>query len=193
MTPNHSPHAPGPQIRGMLTVILSAIACAFLIVFLLVRYYGPTGQYTIEQVLLQPDLLPQLSYQERDPTTGKMSQYTYDHMEYTYFDSASSQWKKQDVSTDRYKEFVRLVAGDRSLLDPQESVLVSFSQKRAAVLTVWVKNNLSTALKTFQEIAFVPDVDLFRVELRQQDNVQPWAYFEHTGIYEDTKRLFDTL
>ena len=191
MTPTHSAHNPGPQIGAMLIVILSAVACAFLIVFTLVKFYGPTGQYVAEQVLLQPELLSKLTFQEQDPAKGKISQYSYDHIEYTYFDTLGLEWKKRKVTAEHYKQLVKLLSGDSSLLDPREEILASFGQKRSATLTIWVKNQLTGTLKRFQEIGFVPEVGLYRVELRQQDNVQPWAYFRHSHIYEDTQRLFE--
>ncbi len=175
----------------MLGVIFSAILCGFLIVFLLIRYYGPTGQYAIEQVLLQPNLIRQLSFQEKDATTGKMGQYVYDHIEYTYYDPARSNWKKLNVTPERYELFVKAVSGDRSAIKPTDEIIDSFTRSRSAILTIWVKNTASAALKTFQEIAFAPQTGLYRVELRQQEDTQPWAYFEHSQIYEEVQQLFE--
>jgi hypothetical protein len=87
-----------------------------------------------------------------------------------------------------------LVANDKSLLQPDDSILHLFNSPHASTLTLKVRaageDSSKGAEMPFYEIVFAPSGDYYRIQLRQSGPGQGWAYFYHPGIYQKALDFF---
>lgn len=72
--------SPAKQIRNLLIVVGAGVFGAFLLAYVMVVYYGPSGRYQTKNVLLEPGIIEGLTFQDLNPDTGKFSQYSMDRV-----------------------------------------------------------------------------------------------------------------
>ncbi len=184
------------QIRNLLLVIFSGVGLALLVTLLMIFRWGPTGQYLTQDVLVSPDLMTNLAYNDSNPKTGGSSRFVFDRLEYEYYDLEKQLWQKVVVSQDQYAQFFKLVTGERSLLDIKPSLVYEFNQATPARLTLWVRTESVSSLATkkiFQEVHFSKEGNYFRVQLRQTTSGPTWVYFKRDNIYQEVLQIFTTV
>lgn len=180
--------SPQKQVRNLLLVIGSAVGLAIALALFSLHYYSPTGSYLAKNVLLSPENVKNMSFSEQNPKTGKMTHYTFDEIEFSFFDTAKKSWRKQSVHLQQYEDFYQTVAHLRSLSSVGPEIKDLFSTGHPSILSIKMKNEGSDASKPFIDVHF--SEDYFRVELREQSPTENWAYYFSPNIYQKALLLF---
>lgn len=180
------------QIRNFLSVIIGGTLSGLLIVAALIYIYGPTYTYKAENVLLSPEVLNKLWYNTSLPSTGEqMNRFSFQAVELLYFDRPSSRYITVEVPLERYGNFYKLVTGDVGTTESDE-LAEHFSETPAATLLIKASTNGGTSrtvTENFQQVHFSPDGDYYRVELKEEDKTDNWAYFTHKDIYNQAMKI----
>jgi len=178
------------QIKSLILVMTLSVVAAFGILGLFVWYYSPSSNYLVKYVLLSPDIMPEISYNDYNPKTGGKSRFVFDDLIYTYFEKVTNQWHTSAVSLEEYKNIYRQIANLSSLDGDTEQF---FGGPEQTILTIKVKTESNAAWqvvdKDFQTVQFSKD-DYFRVELHEQNPGKHWAYFYMPGIYAEVNKGF---
>lgn len=179
------------DVRNILTVLGSAVLCAVLLASIFLYYYGPSGRYLAGNTLLDPSIMDQINYQDQYLQTGKKVRFTFDRIEFSYFDSQNGQMHIFPISLDTYQDFYKQVASDKSLLEVTQNIQNLFPQSHSSLLTISMRAKEgpeSGATKVFQVVQFIPE-DYFRIQLHEKKEGE-WAYFYRSGLYQEIIRLF---
>ncbi|MDP1836305.1 MAG: hypothetical protein Q8K75_10330 [Chlamydiales bacterium] len=178
------------DIRNFLIVLGSGVGVACAIVALMVYIYSPTGRYWSQHAIISPAVLASGSFSETIEGTTKVQRYQFDKVDYTYFDKEQAKWLTVALSNEQYQKFWALIEKDWSI-PPNETLIQSFRDPKLSHLSIWVKPDPGTSpIKAIQEVFFVPNSDIYRVELRGTDLKDQWAYFVHSNIYQQVHELF---
>jgi hypothetical protein len=170
------------QIRNLLVVIGSAIVFACAAAAMMVRVYGPTGDYQLSNVLLSPETARTMAYR----------QLVFDHIEYAQRDQETKMWKPQSISLDQYQKFYSTVEKAQSQ-QFAAAAAAPFSHHTPSTLTLFVRpatEPVGSRVKVFQVVEFVPDD--FRVELHadKMDSTSKWVYFHYPEIGKLVSKTF---
>ncbi len=184
-----------PEIFKLLWVIFSGVFCAFALTVFMLHYYGPTGQYMAQNVLLSPEGVKNLAYQEIYSPGKKLIRFVFKEMEFSYFDAASFKDKAISIPLEKYQQMYDLVKQDQSLINPSADIESLFYSQSPAKLAIKVKPELShesqATTEVFQEIQWARESRYYRVQIREQNTEGGrWAYFEHADIYPLVIKLF---
>lgn len=178
------------QIRNLLAVFISGIACAFLLSVFLVYNYGPSGKYIVRNALISPDLVTILSYNDTNVHTGGMSRFVYNGLEFSYYDSKAKQQKIIQLDPDQYNKLYQSIISDSSILEAPSDVTALFSKDPAA-LAIKVRTESHAPwqdeTKDFQRVEFVND--FYRIKLHEEKSADQWVYFKHPGIYQEVLNI----
>jgi hypothetical protein len=176
------------QVRRLLAVLFLGVAAAAIIAYFFVSHYGPTGRYVAKNVLLSPDVLDYLKYNDRT------TQYVFHGIEFIYFDQDVKGFKRVKVDRERYEKFFQLIAGDLSIQPISQELKEDFRSPHLSSLILTVRSNVSSkelvVNKVFQEVHFLPQDSDYRVELHDENGSSNWAYFHHPHIYHQIFSLF---
>ena len=192
MSSNEPATPPRNQIRNLLVVMLSAIACALIISGLLLYKYGPSGGYLAQNTILSPDVTDSLWYTDSNQRTGGNSRFVFDAVEFSYFDNKTNQWQHLKVDQDHYRTFYQIVMHDKSISEITPQLLSLFDGTASLLVKVRTESNAGwqEEVKTLQRIEFAKDGDHYRVDLREQNSPNQWAYFAHPQIFNKSLQLF---
>lgn len=175
------------DIRSFIFVLFLGVLSAFLMAGVILYYYNPSGVYTVEQVLLSPDVMMRLS---GNKDGGFL---VFDGIEYAYYGDKDKDWKKLPISIEKYTEFYNLIRNNKSLIEITDATASEYEINKPASIYIRVRSDdkkiTMLSNKIFQEVQLLKNGD-FRVELRQIDNRNRWVYFHHTELYETTQHLF---
>lgn len=182
------------QIRNLLLVFFCAVGMAFLFSVFLIYNYGPSGRYLVRNVLLSPDLLTTLAYNDTNSKTGSSSRFVFDGIEYSFYDSKEKQMKYLQIDLELYRQFYNLVDGDKSILEIPHEILAAFTQEEMPSLVIKVRTESHAPwqdeTKEFQKVNFVAEGDHYRIKLHEERSAEMWVYFQHADIYHSTLKLF---
>lgn len=170
-------------------LLCSAVASALLVVLLLLYLYNPSGRYEGKNVLLSPQLVEQISFEDLNGKTGASSRFVFDNMELVFYDIAAQRWQSYPISLEKYATFFNAVQSDLSLADPDKKVENIFASQKVASLHIVAKTvsdeKWQKITKVIQEVEFAAADDLYRVDLRQEAlGGKGWAYFHRQNISE---------
>lgn len=174
------------QIRNLLLVVFSGIFLAASFSLLLLYKYNPSDHYEISNILLAPDMMEGLKFNDTNPKTGGQSRYVFDRIEF----------ENKKISQDQYQIFYQMIAANKSLDEVSEEVKNFFNRGRPAKLKIWMKTESNASWqyseKVFQELEFARQGDYYRVSLREtgNGNAYNYAYFFTLGIYKQVQELF---
>lgn len=166
------------EIRQLLYLLGSAVGFAVLFSIFMINFYGPTGQYTVKNILLSPEMTTKLNY--LDGVSG--GKFNFDRITFRYFDDENKQWKSQAVPLTVYRAIFDDLANHTSFVDVPQEIVSQFNAPNSATLTLYVKNDKTS--KIFQELVFVKDGDLFRISLVEDHPTGKWAYFLDRKVYD---------
>ncbi len=166
------------EIRQLLFLLGSSVVVALLFSIFMINFYGTTGQYTVKNILLSPEMTTKLNY--LDGTSG--GKFTFDRITLRYFDDNDNEWRSAEVSTKEYRSIFEELGNLTSIVEPTQEVVGVFNTPKPATLTIYVKNDKTS--KIFQEVVFVNEGDLFRVLLIEDQPKNQWAYFFHRKVYD---------
>lgn len=180
------------EIRNLLGVLIGSVLCALVFGGMLLHYYGPGGRYLAKNVLLSPHIAPGLSYTDRDLKTGVKGRFSFDSIDFSYYDNSTKKWLHIPVTPSNYDAFYALVSDEKSLSEVGENIKELFEKTPSSTLSLKVHSDSEThaPAKSFQDIHFVSEGDYYRVELREEGAQDTWAYFYHPGIYQEVLQLF---
>lgn len=181
------------EIRKFLTVIGGAVLCAALLVWGLVHYYGPSGNYQLNRVLLSPDVLENLSYRDSSPGAGAMGQFVFDKVEALHYDADTRQYVRTEVPLAKYRTLYAAITDDVSVPDLDGMIAGLFTQGQLTRVFLKVKpagaSHGNDGLgRVFQELQFSSDGDHYRVEIREDNPQQQWAYFQRSYILNTARQ-----
>jgi hypothetical protein len=176
------------EIFNLLSIIFSGMFCAFALTTYILYYHGPTGRYLIQKVLLSPEIVKNLTYQEINPQTGKLTRFVFKDIEFSYFDAETLKDKVILITLEKYKKMFDLLKQDESLLNPSVDIEDLFYSQLPAKVILKVKPELTNEFQgapwVFQEVQLARESPYYRVQLRGQSNPsEKWVYFEHPDIY----------
>lgn len=179
------------DIRNLLFVIGSAIVVALLGASFMLYYYGPTGSYFAQNVLLSPFYTSTFSFDDTNPKTGRLEKFVFDGIEFSYFDGNKKQEIRVPISHEAYEQFYNNVASERSIQDVADEVRIQFAHHAASLSFKVRPEHGSESSKVFLEVNFVREGDYYRVQLRDAiGTTGTWAYFYHPQVYKEAMQLF---
>jgi len=183
-----NPHPPSANtaIRNVLVILGSAVALAGLLVFCLVVYYSPTGSYKAGNVMLSPEVLGKMTYEQANPGTGQVQRFVYDAVDFTYYRANEGGAVTKGVRKERYTKVYKLLQSDSSVSTISRKMEEQFNGPRVAYLTLWVhpEGNVGPA-RALYRVYFPAMGNVYRVENLQDSAVEePWIYFLHDNVYE---------
>lgn len=180
------------DIQNILAVLGTAIVCACLLALVFIYYYGPTGNYLAGHTILDPAIIDQINYQEKNLRTGQKVHFIFDNAAFTYFDSQKGQMHKKIIPLENYQKFYTLVASEKSLLEVSDKIKDLFLKSHPTILTInmrTMEGSPHTTTKIFQIIQFVQE-DYFRVRLHDSQDQEEWAYFYRLNLFKEIMHLF---
>ncbi len=182
------------QIKNFLSVIIGGSLCGLLVVLGLLYTYGPTSTYLAKNVILSPEVLEKMWYNTSSASTqGQMARFSFKEIEFLHFDQDTSAWNSQELSIKTYGEFYQLVKGDKGSSENEE-LKTLFDQTPVATILIKASTNGGAAFRSidenFQQIEFSSDGQAYRVELKENDKAESWAYFPHDNIYNKIMKIF---
>lgn len=184
------------QIRNLLLALALGVVGALLFSALLLYKYNPTGQYEIKNILLSPDLMNGLNFNDKNSKTGGMSRFVFDKIVFEYPDLKTGKLEKVTITNDQYRAFYQMIYPEKSLLDVPDDVKNLFNKGALAKLKLEIRTESNASFqaleKVFQEVDFASEGNYFRVELRQSDspNEEKNGYFYNQDIYKKARQLF---
>lgn len=173
------------QIRNLLGVLTASVAAAGLISSWMLYHYNPSGIYYAQNVLIAPQLIGSLTYQDLDPKGGKKGKVVFDQIEYAYPEGDKEQ--KYPVPQNLYETFYDEISPEPSLNPVPDDALAAFHKGKPSKLILKIQNNGKS--ENFQEVHFAQEGDYYRVQLREGDG-DGWVYYHHPGISDKVARLF---
>lgn len=181
------------DIKNIITVLITAIFCAGLLSIVFIYYYGPSGRYVAGQAILDPSVIEQINAQDIHSKKGGDVRFTFDRIEFSYYDPAHSQPQIKSVTPENYKKFYALVNSEKSLEEVPPNIEALFKQSRPIALTIFMHtiepSKNGTVPQVFQVIQFIQE-DYFRVQLRDVKDQGEWAYFFYPQLYLEVMELF---
>lgn len=181
------------QIGKLLTIIISAIAFACVFAVFMVYFYGPTGRYYVKNALISPELVEDLSYNDKNTKTGGTSLFTFEDMVFSYYDKNSQQWQKLSIDQASYAKLYQKISDEKSLTEVSEDILSVFNRTPPASLVISVSTESQASWqkmsKNFQEVQFANQGDYFRIQLHEQNSTDAWVYFFYPKIYDEALKI----
>jgi len=173
-------------IRNVMVILGSAVVLAAGLVAFLVIYYGPSGSYRAGNVMIAPDVLAKISYEQTSPTTGQVQRFEFDGIDFTFYSSQRRDMVTLNLRSEQYRRLYDLLAADTSVSTVPAEVEQLFNGPRVAYLTVWVRPEGTVGpARVFYRVYFPPMGGVYRVESLQGSSIeQPWIYFMRDGVYD---------
>lgn len=181
------------HIKQVVAVLFSAVACAGLLAGVMLYQYGPTGRYVAGAALLSPDVMQKINYKDSHLQTGKGVSFTFNSVEFSYFDPVDHQQKTTTATPEAYQKLYNLIANSQSLPETTNQVIQEFEpMNKPATLMITMRTDVSDVskpvTKVFQLVQF-SNTDHFRIQLRGTEVTGQWAYFYHPQIFQEAIRL----
>lgn len=179
------------QIRNLLVVIGSAIGVSFIAIFLMLYSYGPAGSYLAKNVLLSPESVNSLYFNDFNSKTGAQAHFVFDLIQFSYYDGVQKKVKHAEIDMTTYAKLYKLIENDISLLNvPSEQEMAFNLETAIGRLFFKVRAGGNSSQKSSMNL-FEADFikDYYRISLRGQNADQQWVYFRHNGILEQVMAL----
>lgn len=182
------------QIEVLLAVLGTGVIAGILIALTMLYYYNPTGSYQLDNVLLNPDNAFSLRYVEPGSKNTSEGRFIFEKMDYSYFNPTTKQTVSISVPKDKYAEFYKVIAKDKSVSKDLMETEGLFRSTTPSSLALKVRssgeNNTKGNETTFSRIVFADNGDYYRIQLRQSTAVVDWAYFHHPKISQTASQIF---
>lgn len=180
------------DVRNLLAVLLSSVICAFLLSFLFVYYYGPSGRYVAGAVLLDPSIIKEIDYQDHELSKGKKLRFIFDRIEFSYFDSKKKTINTFSIPFKSYQRFYERVSSEKSVQEIPEDIKKLFLGSYPAALTINMRSKVAQegVSRSFQVVQLIA-ADYFRVQLHEKKEGE-WVYFYQKNVYQQSMSLFNS-
>ncbi len=164
------------QVGSILMILFLGVFTGLMMVVGLLVVYSPPETISAKNSLLSADVIESFSEEGH-------GSFTFDHIEYFYHKEGDVSWSGHEVTIPEYKQFYRLVQGDKGSVTEGENFgdvgarLVIFGRE---------KNARSTP---FQEIQFSEDGNHFRVQMKTPESKSKWVTYTHEDIQALTEKI----
>ncbi len=170
-----------PDLRKIFMVLAAALAMAFLVTIFFVYNFGPSGKYPLNTVLLEPNILAKLNYNDWNTKINGNDRFIFEKIVY------ESNGKTTNIDLKTYEKIYQLLQKDISTIESGE-----FS-RNASHLTIYVRTE-SPAIwqyvsKVFQQAQFA--TDSYRVQLHEDKQGIHFVEFQHPQIKEQVEALIN--
>lgn len=174
------------RIIALLAVIFSSMALALSVAVFFIYYYGPSGQYRLENVLLSPTVLENLSFSDKGYRNENL-QFHFHQIEWAKKNQTTGAWSREAIPNAQYSQLYNQLESDVSIKNVSEAMINRFYYEPVTTLFIMVRaNHLSGkgegTVKVFQEVQFLVGDKVYRVQLHDDSAEETWAYFEHEDI-----------
>lgn len=163
------------ELFGVLFILFSGVGAGLALTLWLLFNYGPTGQYSAGQVLIDPEYLSSFSYEDAT------SRFHLKKAEFRYWDEKKGTWGAKPLDPEAYFDFFNRVKQERSIQTPTLELENAFQGNRDALL-FWVEEEGAEEWQLFLTIDFSPKERVFRVSLREPKGA--FAYFPYPQGWE---------
>lgn len=182
------------QASGLIALIASAIVCAVAVTAFMVYQWGPSGSYSIRKTLLDPELIPVLSFNAVNAKTGSEDRFVFGKITFSYFNVPEQRMEIETISVQNYSDFYATVNSDRSLAEVSSDIEGLFLRGNPARLLIHTQTESTAkwqeATQVFQEVQFADEGNFYRVQLREEEApMDEWAYYYHPDITKKTIKL----
>ena len=134
-------------------------------VLLLAFFWGPSGRYHVNQVLLSPETI-----QKMEESGGR---YHLDRIALERYEPEQNQRRTFSVSKGQYDQFFEKIRNDLSMKEGQSD---HFMDPHITKLILYVNG------EPFQELQMVRGDSLYRIQLHEDRKRIDWVYFERPGV-----------
>lgn len=169
------------DLKKNFVVLAASLAMAFLVTAFFVYNFGPSGNYMLNTILLEPGILKKLNYNDWNPKISENDRFVFDKIVY------ESNGQSTDVDLKTYEKIYRILKKDMSSKDGGEW---SYNTAR---LIIYVRTESPSAWqaasKVFQQVQFA--TDSYRVELHEDRQGVHFVEFLHPQIKEQVEALIN--
>lgn len=181
------------QVKNLLAVVGSGFLCAFLIAIMMLYYYGPTGRYYVKNILISPEVLPEMNYNDSNSKTNKNSRFIFNGIELSFYDRDAKRVTVIPVTENAYRKFYHMIEQDGNVDNPSDDLKLLFEKEGTATLVITVKTESKAdwqmLTKGFQQVQLSKEGDDYRIELHDQNQAEKWVYFHHPKIYQEAMNI----
>ena len=169
------------EVKQFILLLSIAAVGGFLFTAWLIAYSKPLSLYQARQIVLAPEVVEKMNFEDLHPEKAEIVNYRFDHHEFVYFDYLKGKWQQKKVSLDKYAQFYRLIEKNQSIDQVAQTTVQLFNQLLPVALITGVRTEGFIHAKIFQVIQFVKE-DYFRVKL-QENEEESWVYFYQPNLY----------
>lgn len=168
----------------LVAVLVSGVLAAVIVTFFFVGVFGPSGRYALTSVLLAPDILQQLNYNDTNPKTGAMDRFVFDEIQVEWY---VPQHEKLKLSIAQFKQLYLSINHDKNLASINPAIERAFLPTPAATISLIVRTESNAewqkATKDFQQIQVAAVGGYYRVLLH--DESPQWIYFHNDDLLRE--------
>lgn len=176
-------------MKQAIFVLIAGVISALLATIFFISYFGPSGRYALTSVLLKPDILEKLNYNDWNSKTSEQDRFIFDRI---VFENSKALVQNVDIPT--YRRLYALIQNDQSEtadeLEEQNNYFHS-----AGRLILYVKTESPSLWqflsKPIQQMQFDSRGNHYRVQLREDNQGIHWATFHHEGIDKEIEAILN--
>ncbi|NGX60842.1 MAG: hypothetical protein K940chlam9_00314 [Chlamydiae bacterium] len=181
------------ELQNLIILLGSSVFVGFVAVVGLLYYFGSSGTYLLRNVLISPDAIEKVPFQNKD------SPFVLNKIEFETVDMQGRQWGRYAVGLESYRAFYEMVENERSVAQLTDEMLNQFQTISPSTLTIFVQSRDTTRFQgdgwVFQQVEFLDNSDLFRVYYQRGVDGEglpheEWIYFFSPGILREVTELF---
>lgn len=172
------------EIYSLLCVFGTGLLCAVLLTVALTYYYTTEGAYRAKNVLVEPALLPKLRYNDLREGKGERATYVFHKIVLRVVDPVKRGYRTVNLTQRQYEEIYTGLETDESLTSHFEEQARLYLSGDQATLSLILWNKSTQGEYTFMRMEVASDGDHYRVQIRDGNGAQTWAYFEHPQIMQ---------
>lgn len=180
------------QIVKLLGLLFFSALFAFSLVAYFVYLSETKGEYKIKNVLLNPDTLSKSSLIEIHPQTLVKTHYSFEKLELRYVSSISNKWESKLLNIDQYRSIFNLLKADTNLKVSEKEILYTFPKldDKISLIFSFKPRGSFSEMPVLLYVDFFKKYGLYRVELREDGQLQKFAYFKHEKIFNKLSKQF---
>ncbi len=181
------------HVKQLVLILCAAVIGSFFLTLLIFAYKGSSEQEKAYQLLISPDVIEKISFNDTHPTTAKVVNFVFNRTEFVYFDYLKGEWLQEEISIEKYAKFYQLIALDEQIENDQQQIkkiLPLFQNSSPLALITSMRTDEIPQAKIYQVVQLTKE-NYFRIKLHGHEEGK-WAYFYHPFIYKNIMTLFTT-
>lgn len=174
----------------LIAVLVSGVIAAVLVTLFFVGVFGPSGRYALTSVLLAPDILQQLNYNDMNPKTGAMDRFVFDEIQIQWYVPKP---EKTTLSIAQFKQLYMAIVYDKNLASVNPTIERAFLPNPAATISLMVRTESNAewqkATKDFQQIQVALAGGYYRILLHEESSSPQWVYFHNDDLLRELSEI----